>query len=168
MIDSKYYNEFQPELEALDKQTTENDKLYGEVHKAMESCLGRLEGKQMFGSSSPTKDIAQLGEVLNGVRKSQIDIIKEKGNIKKTIFDLDIRKDNSKSQSQDANTNQMLMRDILTRIQKEAPNVTKPTADELSNTTGRDALKHLNPDELGINENDYKMINVFKTNKGKR
>ena len=168
MIESKYYQEFEPEMAALDKQSQENEKLYDEVHKAMEKCVERLDGKQMFGTTSPTKDIAQLGEVLNDIRSNQVQTIKEKANIKKTIFDLDIRKENSRAQSQDANTNQMLMRDILSKIQKEAPTLSKPTAAEMADNSGRDGLKNLDPRELGVNENDMKMISRFVQNKGKR
>ena len=161
-IESRYSEYFQPEIDAMDKQASENDKLYNEVHKAIEKNLGRLDGKMMMGASSPYRDIAMLGDTLNDIRANQVSIIKEKANIKKTIIDLDIRKENSKSQSNDAETNQLLMRDILTRIQKEIPNITKPTNTEMSDNRGIEQLKNLDPKKLGLNSNDFSMIEKFK------
>jgi len=168
-INSRYEEYFAPELQLLDAQYNENEKLYNEVHKAMEKSVGRLDAKQMFGGSmsSPTKDIAQLGEVLNDIRSNQVQVAKERANIKKTIIDLDIRKENSKSQSEDANTNQLLMRNILTSIQKEAPNFTKSSQIN-GDIRGAEALKSIDPDAIGINANDLKMIDRFRLNKGKR
>ena len=161
-IESRFSEYFQDELNSMDKQAAENDKLYNEVHKAMDKNLGRLDGKMMMGSSSPYRDIAMLGDTLNDIRANQVAIIKEKANIKKTIIDLDIRKENSKSQSNDAETNQMLMRDILIRIQKEVPDITKPTNTEMSDKRGLEQLKGLDPKTLGLNSNDFTMIEKFK------
>ena len=162
MSESQYSEYFKPELDAMDVQATDNDKLYKEVHKALEKNLERIDGKAMFGSSSPYKDIAQLGDTLNDIRGNQVTIIKEKANIKKNIIDLDIRKENSKSQSTDANVNQVLMRDILSNLRQQVPNLNKPTHQEMVDNRGKETLKNLDPDKLGINANDLQMIDRFK------
>ena len=40
---------------------------------------------------------------------------------------------------------------------------TKSTVAERNNNKGMEKLNNLNPDELGLNENDFRMIEKFKT-----
>ena len=164
--DSRYVEYFQPELNAMDEQSKKNNELYDEVHKAMEKNIERLDGKAMFGSSSPHKDIAAIGEVLNSIRSNQVSIIKEKANIKKTIIDLDIRKENAKSQTSNAEVNQTLMQDLLNEFNRKLPNANRPSTTELKDNRGREKLGEIDPDTLCLNENDFKMIDRF-VGKGK-
>ena len=41
------------------------------------------------------------------------------------------------------------------------PNANKPSATELKDNRGRDKLGEIDPDSLGLNENDLKMIDRF-------
>jgi hypothetical protein len=167
-LDLQYEEYFKPELDSLNQQSQENDKLYKEVHSSMSKNLDRLNSKQMYGTSSPHRDIAEVGKVLNDIRGNQVQIIKEKANIKKTIIDLDIRKENSKASVKDSNTNEALMQDILREIRHGIPNISKPTHSEVSSTKGKDELAKIDPKSLGLNENDLSMIKKFKNNSGNK
>lgn len=155
---------FNPELELLNNQFEENEKLYKEVHKGMEANLERMEQKSMFGSSSPYRDVAELGKVLNDIRSNQVQVIKERTNVKKTIKDLEMRRENSVKGDKNNIDAQGLMRDFLTEIQRQKPDYNKPQVHEITNTTGIEQLSNLDPAKLGINENDLKMIDRFKGN----
>ena len=94
---------FSEEIELFNDQFNENEKLYEEVHRGMEKNLERLDGKAMFGSSSPYRDIAELGKVLNDVRSNQVSIIKERANVKKTVKDLEFKRENMKKDEKNDN-----------------------------------------------------------------
>lgn len=168
--DSRIYDYeayFGPELELLENQFQENEKLYNEVHKGMEMNLERMDQKSMFGGSSPYRDVAELGKVLNDIRSNQVQVIKERTNVKKTIKDLELRKENSQKGDKNNMDAQGLMRDFLSEIQRQKPDYNKPQAHEITNQKGIENLQTLDPAKLGINENDLKMIDRFKNNGGK-
>ena len=165
--ESKYRNQFAPIISELNEQANLNTELYNEVHKSLEKDLNRLNGDRMIGSSSPSKSIAETGKVLSEIRGTQVNIIKEKANIIKTVADLDIRERNSKSQATDAGTSQILMQNLLNEISKKAGDITKPTMSEIQDKRGMESLDKLDPKALGLNENDFAMIDKFKQNSGK-
>lgn len=167
-VKSNYQEKFDPILTALDEQATLNSELYDEVHKSLEKDLKRLDGDRMIGSSSPSKSIAETGKVLSEIRGNQVNIIKEKSNVIKTIADLEIRERNSNSQATDAGTNQFLMQNILNEISKKVGDISKPTISEIQDNRGKEALDKLDPKTLGLNDNDFAMIDKFKnTNPGR-
>lgn len=161
-----YGEYFDPELQELNIQSSKNDILYDEVHKSMEKCLDKLEAKTMYGAGGmPHKDVASLGTVLNDIRSNQVQIIKEKSGIKKTIAELTLKRNSQKTDEKNASTSESLMREVLMEINRKNPQMTKATQSELSNKNGIDKLNDLDPKQLGINENDLKMINKFSKNK---
>ncbi len=153
---------FGDEIDLLNDQFNENEKLYEEVHRGMEKNIERLDNKAMFGSSSPYRDIAELGKVLNDVRSNQVQIIKERTNVKKTIKDLELRRENMKKDEKNSANAEILMKDLITEITRQRPEITKPTISEKNNNKGIEKLNNLNPDQLGLNENDFRMIEKFK------
>ena len=153
---------FGDEIDLLNEQFKENEKLYEEVHRGMEKNIERLDNKAMFGSSSPYRDIAELGKVLNDVRSNQVQIIKERTNVKKTIKDLELRRENMKKDEKNSANAEVLMKDLITEITSQRPEITKPTISEKNNNKGIEKLNNLNPDQLGLNENDFRMIEKFK------
>lgn len=165
-VESKYKEQFDPIISELDEQAKLNTELYNEVHKSLEKDLRRLDGERMIGSTSPSKSIAETGKVLSEIRGNQVNIIKEKSNVIKTIADLDIRERNSKSQATDAGTNQFLMQNLLNEISKKVGDISKPSVSEIRDNRGKDALDKLDPDALGLNDNDFAMIDKFKHSSG--
>lgn len=157
---------FGEEIELLNEQFDENKKLYEEVHKGMDKNLKRLEGNSMFGSSSPYRDIAELGKVLNDVRSNQVQIIKERTNVKKTIKDLEFKRENIKKDEKNNATAELLMKDLISEITRQKPEIIKPTVSEKNNNKGIEKLDKLDPEYLGLNENDFKMIDKFKNSGG--
>ena len=157
---------FGEEIELLNDQFNENEKLYEEVHKGMDKNLERLDGKAMFGSSSPYRDIAELGKVLNDVRSNQVQIIKERTNVKKTVKDLELRRENMKKDEKNNSNAEMLMKDLISEITRQKPEITKSTVEERNSKKGMDQLAKINPDDLGLNENDFKMIDKFRKTGG--
>jgi hypothetical protein len=154
---------FGEEIDLLNDQFNENEKLYEEVHKGMDRNLERLDNKAMFGSSSPYRDIAELGKVLNDVRSNQVQIIKERTNEKKTVKDLELRRENMKKDEKNSTNAELLMKDLISELTRQKPEITKSTVAERNNNKGMEKLNNLNPDELGLNENDFRMIEKFKT-----
>lgn len=157
-----YESYFNPELELLNDQFNQNEQLYNEVHKGMELNLERMGQKSMYGGSSPYRDVAELGKVLNDIRSNQVQVIKERTNIKKTIKDLEMRRDNSNKGDKNNMDAQGLMRDFLTELQRQKPDYNKPQVHEITNNSGIEKLADLDPVKLGVNENDLKMIDRFK------
>ncbi len=152
---------FGEELELFNAQFNENENLYQEVHKGMEKNLERLDNKTMFGSTSPYRDIAELGKVLNDVRSNQVQIIKERANVKKTIKDLELKRENIKKDETNSANAELLMKDLISELTRQKPEITKTTVAERTNK-GIEKLQNLNPEELGLNANDFKMIEKFK------
>ena len=111
--------------------------------------------------------IAETGKVLSEIRGTQVNIIKEKSNVLKTIADLEIRERNSKSQETDAGTNQFLMQNLLNEISRKVGDVSKPSMSEIRDNRGKEALDKLDPEALGMNDNDFAMIDKFKQASGK-
>lgn len=159
---------FGEEIELLNDQFNENEKLYEEVHKGMEKNIERLDSKAMFGSSSPYRDIAELGKVLNDVRSNQVQIIKERTNVKKTVKDLELRRENMKKDEKNSTNAELLMKDLISEITRQRPEIEKSTVAERTNNKGLEKLKDLNPEKLGLNSNDFKMIETFRNNGGNR
>jgi len=157
---------FGEEIDLLNEQFEENEKLYNEVHRGMEKNLERLDGKAMFGSSSPYRDIAELGKVLNDVRGNQVQIIKERTNVKKTVKDLEFKRENMKKDEKNNSNAELLMKDLISELTRQKPDITTSTVAERNSNKGMDKLDKLNPDELGLNENDYRMIDKFKNSGG--
>ena len=153
---------FSEEIELFNDQFNENEKLYEEVHRGMEKNLERLDGKAMFGSSSPYRDIAELGKVLNDVRSNQVSIIKERANVKKTVKDLEFKRENMKKDEKNSTNAELLMKDLISELTRQQPDIAKSTVAERNNNKGIEKLENLNPEELGLNENDYRMIDKFK------
>ena len=167
MVVKSYEEQFAPIITELDEQAKLNTELYNEVHKSLEKDLNRLNGERMIGSISPSKSIAETGKVLSEIRGTQVNIIKEKSNVIKTIADLQIRERNSKSQETDAGTNQFLMQNLLNEISRKVGDVSKPSISEIRDTRGKEALDKLDPKALGMNDNDFAMIDKFKQASGK-
>ena len=167
MAVKSYEEQFAPIITELDEQAKLNTELYNEVHKSLEKDLNRLNGERMIGSTSPSKSIAETGKVLSEIRGTQVNIIKEKSNVIKTIADLQIRERNSKSQETDAGTNQFLMQNLLNEISRKIGDVSKPSISEIRDTRGKEALDKLDPEALGMNDNDFAMIDKFKQASGK-
>ena len=165
-VKSNYEEKFKPILSELDEQATLNNELYNEVHKSLEKDLNRLNGERMIGSTSPSKSIAETGKVLSEIRGNQVNIIKEKANVIKTVADLEIRERNSNTQATDAGNNQLLIHNVLNEISKKVGDISKPTISEIQDNRGRDKLDNLNPETLGLNDNDYAMIDRFKNTNG--
>lgn len=163
---STYEEYFQPEINMLDDQYNKNEKLYDEVHSSLEINLDKMNGKSMFGASSPHRDVAELGKVLNDIRGNQVSTIKEKAGIKKTIKELELKASSIKQNDKSNMDAQNILKDLVSSIQSKNSNLITPTSNEKSNTKGLDKLKNLNPDQLGINSNDLKMIDQFKKNSG--
>ena len=167
MAVKSYEEQFAPIITELDEQAKLNTELYNEVHKSLEKDLNRLNGERMIGSTSPSKSIAETGKVLSEIRGTQVNIIKEKSNVIKTIADLQIRERNSKSQETDAGTNQFLMQNLLNEISRKVGDVSKPSISEIRDNRGKEALDKLDPEVLGMNDNDFAMIDKFKQTSGK-
>ena len=167
MAVKSYEEQFAPIITELDEPAKLNTELYNEVHKSLEKDLNRLNGERMIGSTSPSKSIAETGKVLSEIRGTQVNIIKEKSNVIKTIADLQIRERNSKSQETDAGTNQFLMQNLLNEISRKVGDVSKPSISEIRDNRGKEALDKLDPEVLGMNDNDFAMIDKFKQTSGK-
>ena len=167
MAVKSYEEQFAPIITELAEQAKLNTELYNEVHKSLEKDLNRLNGERMIGSTSPSKSIAETGKVLSEIRGTQVNIIKEKSNVIKTIADLQIRERNSKSQETDAGTNQFLMQNLLNEISRKVGDVSKPSMSEIRDNRGKEALDKLDPKALGMNDNDFAMIDKFKQVTGK-
>jgi hypothetical protein len=166
--ETNYQQYFQPEIDALENQYQKNEQLYNEVHGCLESNIDKLQNsKQMFGASTPHRDIADLGKVLNEIRGNQVATIKEKSNIKKTIKEFEFKRDNMKLGEKNNVDAQNLMKDLVSSIQARNPEIIKTTNSERSSTKGLDKLQELEPSQLGLNSNDFKMIEQFKRANGK-
>lgn len=157
-----YQEYFKPELDALDNQYNKNEELYNEVHKSLEKKLDTLDGKAMFGAGSPHRDVAELGKVLNDIRGNQVQTIKERTNVKKTIKDFELRERNINTSTTETEALQEVMKSVITNLQYSNPTAITPTATEKRNNFGIEELKNLDPNTLGLNENDLKMIDKFK------
>lgn len=169
MAETNYQEYFQPEIDQLDAQYEKNEKLYDEVHGCLEQNIEKLNGKAMFGASSPHRDIADLGKVLNEIRGNQVSTIKEKSNIKKTIKDFEFKRDNMKQGEKNNVDAQNLMKEMISSIQANHTDLIKTShQDQTKTTKGVDQLSKLDPDDLGLNENDLKMIEQFKRTNGQR
>jgi prolyl-tRNA synthetase len=159
--ETNYQEYFQPEIDALENQFNKNEKLYNEVHSCLEINIDKINsGKQMFGASTPHRDIADLGKVLNEIRSNQVATIKEKSNIKKTIKEFEFKRDNMKQGEKNNVDAQTLMKELVSSIQTKNMDILKPNP--TNSMSGADKLKNLDPAQLGINENDFKMIDQFK------
>lgn len=163
---TNYEEYFKPELDALDNQYNKNEELYSEVHKSLEKKLDTIDGKAMFGAGSPHKDVAELGKVLNEIRGNQVATIKERTNVKKTIKDFELRERNINTTVSESDALQEVMKDVITSLQYNNPQVSVPTNKEKANNSGIEHLKDLDPKTLGLNENDMKMIDRFKKSNG--
>jgi hypothetical protein len=159
---------FGEEIDLLNNQFNENEKLYEEVHRGMDKNLERLDNKAMFGSSSPYRDIAELGKVLNDVRSNQVQIIKERTNVKKTVKDLEFKRESLKKDEKNNSNAEMLMKDLISEITRQKPDITTASVAEKNNKKGIEQLDKLDPEKLGLNENDFKMIDTFKNTGGVR
>lgn len=163
----KYQEIFTDELNELDQQAIEIDKLYDETHKALEKNINRMTDKSMFGTTSPYRDISELSKSLTGIKQTRVSISHEKINLKKTIVELGLKDKQSNTDATNANTNEVLMRDILTQISKKQE-LNKPFPGE-NNLNGIDKLnERMDPKKLGLNSNDEKMIERFKQNLTKK
>lgn len=158
----KYQEIFQDELNELNNQAAEVDSLYDETHKALEKNINRMTDKSMFGTTSPYRDISELSKSLTSIKQTRVSISHEKINLKKTIVELGLKDKQSNTDSQNANTSELLMRDILTQISRKHE-INKPSPDEINNK-GIDNLDSLDPKQLGLNDNDERMIERFKNN----
>lgn len=159
---------FGEEIDLLNDQFNENEKLYEEVHRGMDKNLERLDNKTMFGSSSPYRDIAELGKVLNDVRSNQVQIIKERTNVKKTVKDLEFKRESLKKDEKNNSNAEMLMKDLISELTRQKPDIATATVAEKNDKKGLEQLAKLNPESLGLNENDFKMIDTFKNTGGVR
>lgn len=157
-----YQEYFKPELDALDNQYNKNEKLYDEVHKSLEKKLDTIDGKSMFGSGSPHRDVAELGKVLNDIRGNQVQTIRERSNVKKTIKDFELRERNFNTATNETEALQEVMKEVITNLQYSNPKAIAPSINEKKNNEGIEKLKDLDPATLGLNENDLKMIDRFK------
>ena len=164
---TNYQEYFKPELDALDNQYDKNEQLYDEVHKSLERKLDTLDGKAMFGAGSPHRDVAELGKVLNDIRGNQVATIKERTNVKKTIKDFELRERNFNTSTNETEALQEVMKNVITSLQYNNPQVSIPTSKEKANNDGIEKLKDLDPIALGLNENDMKMIDRFKKSNGR-
>lgn len=162
----KYQDIFTDELNELDKQAQDVDNLYEETHKALEKNINRMTDKSMFGTTSPYRDISELSKSLTGIKQTRVSISHEKIALKKTIVELGLKDKQTSSDSKNASTNEMLMRDILTQISKKQE-INKPFPGE-NNNKGVENLDNLDPKKLGLNANDERMIERFKENLGKK
>jgi hypothetical protein len=73
-----------------------------------------------------------------------------------------------KQNSDNAQANEIMMKQMLSTIMTKNPEVTKATVDEKVNNRGREELANIDPNTLGLNNNDLAMIDRFKKNLGKR
>lgn len=159
----KYQEIFTDELQELDQQAQEIDNLYNETHKALEKNINRMADKSMFGTTSPYRDISELSKSLTGIKQTRVSISHEKINLKKTIVELGLKDKQSNTDATNANTNEVLMRDILAQISRKQE-LNKPFPGE-SNLKGIDKLnERMDPKKLGLNSNDEKMIERFNQN----
>lgn len=156
----KYEEIFADEITDLDNQAKEVDSLYQETHQALERNINRMTDKSMFGTTSPYRDISELSKSLTSIKQTRVSISHEKINLKKTIVELGLKDKQSNTDATNANTNELLMRDILTQIGKKTE-ITKPSPEEINNK-GIEKLDNLDPQKIGINDNDLKMIARFK------
>lgn len=156
-----YSSYFKPELDALDNEGKEIDKLYNETHQALEKQINRMNSPTMIGSTSPYRDISELSKTLGGIRQTKVSVTHEKIALKKTVAELELKNKQTQTNAQNGNTNELLMRDILNQISHKT-DISKPNKTELSDNEGLDKLGQIDPKKLGINENDLKMIEKFK------
>lgn len=162
----KYQEIFENEINELDKQAKDVDKLYDETHQALQANLDRMTNKAMFGTTSPYRDISELSKSLTGIKQTRVSISHERINLKKTIVELGLKDKQTNSDATNANTNELLMRDILAQIGKKQE-INKPLPGEINNK-GIEKLNDLDPKQLGVNTNDLKMIERFKENINKK
>lgn len=166
---TEYEEYFSPELQALDNQYQKNEELYNEVHKSLDKNLSKIDGNSMFGSASPHREVAELGKVLNDIRGNQVSVIKERSNIKKTIKDFELKQQNIARNEAGSENLQVMMKDLISNIQATRTEMTKPSYSEKTSNKGAENLSALKPEDLGINENDFAMIDRFRgtSNSGK-
>ena len=159
-MEENYKELFDPELNELNTQAVKTDELYNETHQALEKNINRMNDKSMFGTSSPYRDISELSKSLTSIRQTSISIIREKISLKQIIQNLILKSAQIKSDSKTANVNESLMRNILTEINRKTE--LRPTHNELTNNNGIEHLDKYKIDELGLNDNDLKMIEKFR------
>lgn len=162
-MNDEYKKMFEEDIKEFDNQAKETDKLYNETHSALERNLNRMSDKQMFGSSSPYRDIAELSKTLTGIRQTRISIVKERAAVKKTMVELSLKAQSNNNDTKNANTNEMLMKDILAQFDKRVDNIKMNNSANMNK--GLDKLSNLDPESVGLNENDVKMIENFKGGK---
>ncbi len=162
LTELKYQEIFNDEMTDLNNQAEEIDKLYDETHLALEKNINRMTDKSMFGTTSPYRDISELSKSLTSIKQTRVSISHEKIALKKTIVELGLKDKQSNTDSQNANTSELLMRDILAQIGRKN-DIHRPFPGE-SNNKGADNLSNLDPRKLGLNDNDEKMIERFKNN----
>lgn len=165
MADEENYKElFKGELSQLDDQYAKTNDLYDKTYKALDKNVQRMEEKTVFGGTSPYRDISELSKSLGSISQTTLAITREKINTKKTIAELELKAKRNVSDAKTADTNEFLMRDMLIKLGSKN-NLTRPDKSELS-TKGIENLNNMNPNELGINENDLKGIERFKKASG--
>lgn len=129
----KYQEIFEDELNELNNQAAEVDSLYDETHKALEKNINRMTDKSMFGTTSPYRDISELSKSLTSIKQTRVSISHEKINLKKTIVELGLKDKQSNTDSQNANTSELLMRDILAQISRKHE-INKPAPGDLNSS----------------------------------
>jgi hypothetical protein len=91
----------------------------------------------------------------------------ERTNVKKTIKDFELRERNFNTSTNETEALQEVMKNVITSLQYNNPQVSVPTNKEKANNDGIEKLKDLDPIALGLNENDMKMIDRFKKSNGR-
>lgn len=163
-LNNKYDELFINEENELNNQYDKTEELYNETHKALDKNILRMESKTMIGTTSPYRDISELSKTLTGIRQTSVNITKEKINLKKIKVELELKEKQTATNSQNAQTSETMLRDIVTSIGiKEAFMKNTKTSNK-----GIENLKNLDIEDIGINENDLKMIEAYKKSDGKR
>lgn len=117
--DVENINFFKEDLESLDNEVAEADKIYGEIHKLWDN----LTGQEYLPRN--IKDVAELAKTMVSARTYKAQTINNRISLKKTIADMNYR-NNGGGELEGAEQANATARQIINLIRQEGANITQP------------------------------------------
>lgn len=117
--DVENINFFKEDLESLDNEVVEADKIYGEIHKLWDN----LTGQEYLPRN--IKDVAELAKTMVSARTYKAQTINNRISLKKTIADMNYR-NNGGGELEGAEQANATARQIINLIRQEGANITQP------------------------------------------
>lgn len=144
------------DIRAYDDHIVKNEQLYDELH----SFMDKLKGNSVnFGG---VKDIAEMGRTLAGIRTSGIEGVNKRFQAKRSLADMELKKEQLKNDDALNQNNAEVARNYLTLI-RQTPKVIKPVVVDspqgeidLSELNNR-VSKELDNGSIAMSKNDKAM-----------